>query len=117
MTAGSAQSGISGVVIVSGGARGMGAAEARLLVKSGAIVVAGDIREDEGRALQTELGDNCVFTKLDVTVEADWKRAVDLASSRGRLTGLINNAGIFQPRTLMETDVALFDQHVRVNQT
>jgi 3alpha(or 20beta)-hydroxysteroid dehydrogenase len=117
MTATSAQSGISGVVIVSGGARGMGAAEVRLLAKSGATVVAGDIREEEGRALQAELGDKCVFTKLDVTVEADWKRAVDLASSRGKLTGLINNAGIYQPRRLMETDLALFEQHIRVNQT
>jgi 3alpha(or 20beta)-hydroxysteroid dehydrogenase len=111
------QAGVSGVVIVSGGARGMGAAETRLLVRSGAIVVVGDILENEGRALQAELGEACVFTRLDVTVEADWKRAVELATSRGKLTGLINNAGVFQSRSLLETDLALFEKVVRINQT
>ncbi|ETR76567.1 3-alpha-hydroxysteroid dehydrogenase [Afipia sp. P52-10] len=115
MTA-SVQAGVSGVAIVSGGARGMGAAEARLLVKSGATVIVGDILENEGRALQAELGEACVFTRLDVTVEADWKRAVELAVSRGKLTGLINNAGVFQSRTLLETDLATFENVVRINQ-
>ena len=52
----------------------------------------------------------------DVTQEADWETAVNAAEKLGGLHGLVNNAGIFQPRSLMETDAALFERHMRVNQ-
>ncbi len=104
------------VVLISGGARGQGAAEARMLVAEGARVVIGDLREDEGRKLAGELGGAAVFVRHDVTDEADWGRAVAAAEGFGGLHGLVNNAGIYIPRTLMETDAALFEQHVRVNQ-
>ena len=102
------------VVLVSGGARGQGAAEARLLVAEGAKVVIGDTREDAGRRLAAELGPAAVFVRHDVADEAEWTRAA--AEALGGLHGLINNAGIFIPRTLLETDAALFEQHTRVNQ-
>jgi 3alpha(or 20beta)-hydroxysteroid dehydrogenase len=104
------------VVIVSGGARGQGAAEARLLVAEGAKVVIGDVREEAGSKLAAELGKAAVFLRHDVTDEADWARAVKTAEDLGGLHGLVNNAGVYTPRSLMQTDMALWDQHVRVNQ-
>jgi 3alpha(or 20beta)-hydroxysteroid dehydrogenase len=104
------------VVIVSGGARGQGAVEARLLVAEGAKVVIGDLREDEGKKLAGELGKAAVFLRHDVTEEADWARAVKAAEDFGGLHGMVNNAGIYLPRSLLQTDVALWEQHVRVNQ-
>ena len=105
------------VILISGGARGQGAAEARALVKEGAKVVIGDVLEDKGTALARELGNSASFVKQDVTSEADWDRAVKMAEGMGGLHGLVNNAGIYQPKRLMDTDVELWDRHMRVNQT
>lgn len=104
------------IILISGGARGQGAAEARFFVAEGARVVIGDVLEAQGRALAAELGKAAVFVRQDVTQEEDWARAVDAAACLGGLHGLVNNAGIYQPSTLMETDVALFERHMRVNQ-
>ena len=104
------------IILISGGARGQGAAEARLFVAEGAKVVIGDVLEAQGRALAAELGSAAIFVRQDVTLEADWAKAVDAAAALGGLHGLVNNAGIYQPSTLMETDVALFERHMRVNQ-
>jgi 3alpha(or 20beta)-hydroxysteroid dehydrogenase len=104
------------VVIISGGARGQGAAEARLLVAEGAKVVIGDVLEAEGRKLADELGGRAMFLRHDVTEEGDWAKAVQAAERLGGLHGMVNNAGIFVPRSLMETDAALFERHTRVNQ-
>jgi len=104
------------VILISGGARGQGAAEARLFVAEGARVVIGDVLEPEGRQLASELGNATVFVKQDVTQERDWERAINAAEKLGGLHGLVNNAGIYQPRTLMETDTELFERHMRVNQ-
>ncbi|HVZ08017.1 SDR family NAD(P)-dependent oxidoreductase [Rhodopila sp.] len=103
------------VILISGGARGQGAAEARLFVAEGARVVIGDVLERDGQALAEELG-GAVFVRQDVTQEADWKAAVDAAAKIGGLHGLVNNAGIYQPARLMDTDTALFERHMRVNQ-
>src|SRR4051794_31533157 len=104
------------IIIISGGARGQGAAEARLFVAEGARVVVGDVLEDRGRALVGELGQNASFVRQDVTHETDWESALKAAQALGGLHGLVNNAGIYQPATLMETDTALFERHMRVNQ-
>src|SRR3974390_480356 len=103
------------VVLISGGARGQGAAEARLLVAEGAKVVIGDVLEAEGRALAAELGPAPQFLPHDVTQEAGWAKVVAAAEALGGLHGMVNNAGIYIPRSLMETDVALFERHMRVN--
>lgn len=105
------------VVLISGGARGQGAAEARLLVAEGARVVLGDVLETEGAALARELGPNAVFLRQDVSRPEDWARAVAAAEALGGLHGLVNNAGIYIPKPLMETDLALFERHLAVNQT
>jgi 3alpha(or 20beta)-hydroxysteroid dehydrogenase len=105
------------VILISGAARGQGEAEARLCVAEGASVVIGDVLESEGRRLGAELGKAAVFLRHDVTQESDWRKAIDAAQAAfGGLHGLINNAGIFQPSTLMETDTELFERHMRVNQ-
>lgn len=104
------------VLLISGGARGQGAAEARMLVAEGAKVVIGDLREEEGRRLAAELGEAATFVHHDVTEETQWASAVAVAESLGGLHGMVNNAGIFIPRTLLETDQELFERHIRVNQ-
>ena len=105
------------VVLISGGARGQGAAEARLLVAQGAKVVIGDVLEKEGSALAKDLGAAAKFVRHDVTSEADWAGAIKVAEAFGGLHGLVNNAAIYQARRLLDTDVDLWDRHVRINQT
>lgn len=104
------------VILISGGARGQGAAEARLCVAEGARVVIGDVLEAAGRQLASELGGAAVFVRQDVTQERDWETAVQAAEALGGLHGLVNNAGIYQPRSMMDTDAELFERHMRVNQ-
>jgi len=98
------------VALISGGAQGMGAAEARTFAAEGAKVVFGDVRDAEGEAVAAEIqsaGDDAHYVHLDVTKEADWKAAVDAATGRfGRLDILINNAAILVPRVPIEARTA-----------
>src|SRR5262249_1011293 len=104
------------VILISGGARGQGAAEARLFAAEGARVVIGDVLEAEGRRLAAELGPAAAFVRYDVTQERRAPAAVGRAAEFGGLHGLVNNAGIYRPATLMDTDAELFERHFRVNQ-
>lgn len=104
------------IILITGGARGQGAAEARLFVSEGARVVITDVLEDQGRALAAELGQSASFVKHDVTSETDWAAAIAAAQALGGLHGMVNNAGIYQPARLMDTDGQLFERHMRVNQ-
>jgi 3alpha(or 20beta)-hydroxysteroid dehydrogenase len=104
------------VVLISGGARGQGEAEARALVAEGGKVVIGDVLEEQGTKLAKELGKAAAFVRHDVTSEADWDRAVKTAEAMGGLHGLVNNAGVYTPKSLMETDADLWERHVRINQ-
>ena len=107
------------VTLISGGARGMGAAEARLFAREGARVVVADVLDGEGKAVQAEIeraGGQAVFTHLDVTSEADWERAVASTVARfGRLDVLVNNAGIGGGSRLEETTAAAWDRGMEVN--
>ena len=69
------------VILISGGARGQGAAEARLFVTEGARVVIGDVIEPEGQQLASELGHAATFVRHDVTQERDWETAVNTAEN------------------------------------
>jgi 3alpha(or 20beta)-hydroxysteroid dehydrogenase len=104
------------VFLISGGSRGLGAAQARALVAEGAGVVIGDVLEVEGRQLATELGAACTFQRLDVTDESQWLDAVSCAQGVGQLHGLVNNAGVLIMKPMMETSAAEFDRLTRINQ-
>jgi 3alpha(or 20beta)-hydroxysteroid dehydrogenase len=105
------------VALISGGARGMGEAEARLFVSEGARVVVGDVLVDEGKALADELGDAVRFVELDVTSEESWQAAVDVAIRElGRLDVLVNNAGIWKVMPIAMMPVEDYMDVVRVNQ-
>ncbi|HEY0920415.1 SDR family NAD(P)-dependent oxidoreductase [Devosia sp.] len=84
--------------LITGCARGIGAATARMFARQGARLVIGDVLEGEGGALAeaiAQAGGEAVFTRLDVTSEADWERAAELAVGHyGGLDILVNNAGI-----------------------
>ena len=86
------------VAFISGGARGMGAEEARLFAREGAKVAIGDILDEDGRAVEAEInesGGECLYIHLDVTGEANWQDAITQTVSRfGALHILVNNAGI-----------------------
>ena len=108
------------VALISGGARGMGASEARLFAREGAAVVIGDILDEDGEATAASIaadGGRCCYVHLDVTVEADWQAAVAAAVSQfGSLDVLVNNAGIgsssFQ---IHEEPIELWDRTIDVN--
>lgn len=105
------------IILITGAARGQGAAEARLFVREGARVIITDILETQGRQLASELGqDKAIFVRHDVSSEADWQKAIDAAAALGGLHGLVNNAGIYQPKGLLDTDTALFERHIAINQ-
>jgi 3alpha(or 20beta)-hydroxysteroid dehydrogenase len=106
------------VALISGGARGQGAAEARLFVVEGASVVIGDVLEEEGRATAADLGGAARFVRLDVTSEASWAAAVAAAvDAYGGLHVLVSNAGVSPPPTpLVDLALADYESVIRVNQ-
>ena len=107
------------VAIISGGARGQGADEAKLFVEEGASVVFGDIQDEEGRKLEAEInesGGTAQYIHLDVTKEHDWENAVTKAvSTYGKLDILVNNAGILIMKGLEETESSDWDDVQEVN--
>lgn len=107
------------VALVSGGARGQGAAEAQLFAREGAKVVFGDILDAEGRQVEAGIraaGGEATYVHLDVTDEASWRAAVDIAVSRyGALHVLVNNAGIYIRKRIEETTEDDLDQILAVN--
>jgi len=103
--------------LISGGARGLGAAQARRLIAEGGRVLIADVLREEGAALAAQLGPRCVFQPLDVTRPDEWAQAVEAATRLGPLSGLVNNAGVYRPLPLDQMTVEEFERHVRVNQT
>ena len=104
------------VAIITGAASGQGAAEARLFAAEGAKVVIADINERDGRKLAEEIGTNALFVGLDVSDEDSWANAVSVTRKTfGMVNVLVNNAGIYKPKTFQESDRALLDLHYRIN--
>lgn len=105
------------VALVTGGARGMGAADARLLRQHGASVLVTDVLDEEGRALTQELGDQALYLHLDVTDESQWAHAVQTAvAGFGGLHILVNNAGIGCIEPLTAISQATYRRVLDINQ-
>ena len=107
------------VALISGGARGQGAVEARMFAEEGASVVIGDILDDQGKQTEAELqelGYNVTYVHLDVTSESDWEAAVQSAvDTYGKLDVLLNNAGILIRKNIEETTGEDWDRIFAVN--
>jgi 3alpha(or 20beta)-hydroxysteroid dehydrogenase/cyclopentanol dehydrogenase len=109
------------VALISGGARGQGATEAKLFAQEGAKVVFGDVLDDAGKRVEENIrqaGGEATYIHLDVTQEADWQQAVATAvSTYGKLDILVNNAGILRRESIEETSKELWDTVLAVNAT
>ena len=107
--------------LISGGARGQGAAHGRRLAAEGAAVILGDILEAEGEAHAEDLraaGHAAHFVRLDVTDPEDWSAAVRTAEDRfGRLDILVNNAGVVRVAPLVDETDDGWQQTMAVNAT
>ncbi|MEV0384244.1 glucose 1-dehydrogenase [Nonomuraea sp. NPDC050643] len=102
------------VALITGGARGMGAAHVRLFLEEGARVVFGDVLDEEGKALAEETG--ATYVRHDVTSVEEWERAVATATDAyGKLDVLVNNAGILKFRRIAEMSPDDFDRIIDVN--
>jgi NAD(P)-dependent dehydrogenase (short-subunit alcohol dehydrogenase family) len=105
------------VFIITGGASGLGAGTARALAARGARVVLADVQDAAGQTLAAELGQ--VYVHCDVTSEADAQAAVDAALALGRLSGLVNCAGICPAaRTVGKSgphDLSVFRRTIDIN--
>ncbi|MFT4219765.1 MAG: SDR family oxidoreductase [Microbacterium sp.] len=109
------------VAVVTGGARGQGAAHSRRLAASGAIVYSLDLLDDEGEALAAAAaaeGRDIRYRHHDVTSEDGWRTLADeLAREHGSAQILVNNAGIVHSASIADESVAGFEAILRVNAT
>ena len=107
------------VALITGGARGMGAAEARLLSKEGSKVVIGDVLDADGERLEAEInetGGQCRFVHLDVTSQREWVSAIEeTVSTFGKIDILVNNAGIYRVNNILDTSTEEWDQVMDIN--
>ena len=105
--------------LISGGARGQGAAEARLFANEGAKVIFGDILDELGQQVEAEireLGGEATYLRLDVTSQAQWNEAVaDAVSRYGKLDILVNNAGVVSWGVLEDTSEEEWDRVMDIN--
>lgn len=106
------------IALITGAARGQGAAEAARFIEEGATVVLTDVLDDLGRQTAAELGERASYLHLDVSGADQWQRVVDqVIADHGRLDVLVNNAGIFEVVDMENTSLDLWDTMVAINQT
>lgn len=104
------------IALITGGARGQGEAEGRLFAAEGATVVLTDVLTSEGQTVANEIGGQ--FHHHDVRDAESWSTIVkQTLSDHGRIDVLVNNAGIFRIASMAETDQALWDDTIGINQT
>lgn len=117
MAEGTAALDLSGkVAIVTGGARGQGAAEVELLHERGATVIAADVLDEPGEKLAAELGDGVTYAHLDVSSPPAWEALVsDTVATHGRVDVLVNNAGIWATSFIEDETIEEFDRILGVN--
>ncbi len=110
------------VAIITGAARGQGAAEARMLASAGASVIIGDVLDQQGEALATEIktsGGKAEFRHLDVATEEGWAGIVAFAKTTfGGLNILVNNAGVsLRVPSMIETKLEDWNRLMSINLT
>lgn len=106
----------SKIAVITGGARGMGAATARLFAAEDAKVVIADVLAAEGQALAAELGAKVCFVRHDVTEEASWTALIEHTLQQfGPIDVLVNNAGVLLFKTLAETSREEFERVLEIN--
>src|SRR6478735_4791723 len=104
------------VALITGGARGQGAAEGRLFAQAGATVIIADVLDADGAKTASEIGAR--YVHLDVTSEEEWETVVDdVIATDQRLDVLVNNAGILRASVLVKETVEQWEQVLAVNQT
>lgn len=104
--------------IVTGAARGMGAATARLFAAEGARVAIADILDEEGEALAAAIGGSAIYVHLDVADEDQWRVALcAVRDAHGSVDVLVNNAGIMAPATIVDLSLAEFNRVIGINLT
>jgi 3(or 17)beta-hydroxysteroid dehydrogenase len=104
------------VAFLSGAARGIGAATAKLMVEAGAMVAIGDVLDEAGRKTAKEI--NALYVHLDVTSEASWAEAMEATIKKfGKLDVLVNNAGIFNGKGIEDASIDEWHKLVAVNLT
>ncbi|MEX5687611.1 SDR family oxidoreductase [Pseudomonas silesiensis] len=104
------------VALVTGGAKGIGAASVRVLAAEGAQVLISDLDVEAGQALAAEIGPAAAFIRHDVSSEDAWRQVIDHVRERyGRLDILVNNAGILIAGSIEETSLQAWQQVMRVN--
>jgi 3alpha(or 20beta)-hydroxysteroid dehydrogenase len=104
------------VALITGGARGQGAAEGRLFAREGAVVVLADVLDEEGERTAGEVGGE--YVHLDVASEEQWHAVVaDIVARHGRLDVLVNNAGILRASQLVNQSLEEWNLVVAINQT
>lgn len=106
------------VALVTGGARGIGAAIARAFVAEGAQVAIADLRTGQADELASSIGNDSLSLRLDVTDEDSWTAAVATTVDRfGRLDILVNNAGVAEGGPISDTSIDSWRRVIDVNQT
>jgi 3(or 17)beta-hydroxysteroid dehydrogenase len=104
------------VTFLSGAARGIGGATAKLMAEAGAKVAIGDVLDEPGRKLAREIG--ATYVHLDVTQEASWSAAMDATlKAYGKLDVLVNNAGVFNGKGVEDATIEEWNRLVAVNLT
>ena len=107
------------VALITGGARGMGAAEAKLFSREGAKVVIADVLEEEGQQTEAEInetGGDAIFVRLDVTQQSEWDAAISRTVEQfGKLDIVVNNAGIAYRNSIEDTTVEAWDRVMDIN--
>jgi len=109
-------------IVITGAARGQGAAEAEILVREGARVIGADLLDDEGKALAERLSTSgpgvMEYWPLDVSSESQWASlAAHLSAAGGAVHGLVNNAGVPYRARLLDMDLAGWDRVLAINLT